>query len=132
MAIPSIVNEVCVFQKTVLRWQCLRLGRYHPVIPVILNGNVNTRRYIDYVLRPVALPILRQNHRRGNFMHQVNAPAHAARLTVNFLAANTIQVLDWPSLSQDISQIEHIWDKLGRRIRARRQLTLATCCNLRF
>ena len=30
---------------------------------VILNGNVNARRYIDNVLRPVALPFLRQNYR---------------------------------------------------------------------
>ena len=31
---------------------------------VILSGNVNARRYIDNVLRPVALPFLRQNYRR--------------------------------------------------------------------
>ena len=28
-----------------------------------------------------------------------NAQAHTARLTVNFLAANKILVLDWPPLS---------------------------------
>ena len=37
---------------------------------VILNGNVNARRYIDNVLHPVALPFLRQNYRRGNFIYQ--------------------------------------------------------------
>ena len=66
-------------------------------------------------------------------MHQlVNALALTARHTVNFLAANRIQVIDGPSVSPDISQIELIWDKLGRRIRARRQLTLAINCKLRF
>ena len=91
---------------------------------VILNGNVNARRYIDNVLRPVALPFLRQNYRRGNFIYQHdNAPAHtcSARLTVNFLATNRIPVLDWPSLSPDMSPIEHSWDGLARRISARRQ-----------
>ena len=89
---------------------------------VILNGNVNARRYIDNVLRPVALPFLHQNHRRGNFFYQHdNAPAHTARLTVNFLAANRVQVFDWPLLSPDKSPIEHLWDELDRRVRARRQ-----------
>ena len=49
------------------------------------------------------------------------APAHTARLTVNFLAANRVQVLDWPPLSSDMSLIEFLWDELDRRIRARRQ-----------
>ena len=89
---------------------------------VILNGNVNARRYIDNVLRPVALPFLHQNHRRGNFIYQHdNAPAHTARLTVNFLAANRVQVLDWPPLSPDMSPIEHLWDELDRRVSVRRQ-----------
>ena len=89
---------------------------------VILNGNVNARRYIDNVLHPVALPFLRQNYRRGNFIYQYdNAPAHSARLTVNFLATNRIPVLDWPSLSPDMSPIEHAWDELARRISARHQ-----------
>ena len=35
-----------------------------------------------------------------------NAPAHTARLTVNFQAANIILVLDRPPLSQDMSAIE--------------------------
>ena len=75
---------------------------------VILNGNVNARRYIDNVLRPVALLFLRQNYRRGNFIYQHdNALAHGARLTVNFLATYRIPVLDWRSLSPDMSSIEY-------------------------
>ena len=35
-----------------------------------------------------------------------NVPAHTARLTVNFLAANRILGLDLPPLSQDMSPIE--------------------------
>ena len=50
-----------------------------------------------------------------------NVPAHTGRLTVNFLAADRIQVFDWPPLSPDMSPMEHIWDEQGRRIRARRQ-----------
>ena len=74
---------------------------------------------MDNVLCPVALPFLHQNQRRRNFMYQYdNAPAHTARLTVNVLAANRVQVLDWPPLSPDMSPIEHFWDELDRRVRA--------------
>lgn len=89
----------------------------------ILNVNVNARRYIDNVLRLVALPFLRQNYRRGKFIYQHdNTQAHSARLTVSFLATNRISlVLDWPSLSPDMSPIEHGWDELARRISVPRQ-----------
>ena len=28
-----------------------------------------------------------------------------------------VEVLDWPSRSADLNQIEHIWDELGHRVR---------------
>ena len=70
---------------------------------VFLNVNVNARRYIDNVLRPLALPFLRQTH-----TNMTMPQAHIAHLTVNFLAANRIQVLEWPPLSLDMCPIEHI------------------------
>lgn len=38
--------------------------------------------------------------------HHDNAPAHAVRLTVNFLVVNRILVLDWPPLSSNMPPIE--------------------------
>ena len=71
------------------------------------NFNTSSRRYIDSVLRPVALSSLRQNQKRANFIDQHdNAPAYTARLTVNFQVANIIFVLDRPPLSQDMSVIK--------------------------
>ena len=86
---------------------------------VILNGNVNARRYIDNVLL-VALPFLRQNYRRGNFIYQHdNAPAHSVRLTVNFLATNRTRtvfseenVCSPTSLNRHIVKIDRICNKL--------------------
>ena len=68
---------------------------------------MSSSRYIDSVLRPVALSCLRQNQRKANFIYQHdNAPAYTARFNVNFLAENIILVLDRLPLSQDMSAIE--------------------------
>ena len=50
---------------------------------VILNGNVNARRYIDNVLRPVVLPFffyIKTIEEETMYQHD-NAPAHTAHLT---------------------------------------------------
>ena len=68
---------------------------------------MSSRRYIDSVLRDVALSSLRQNQKRANFIDQHdNGPAHTARLTVNFQVVKLIFVLDRPPLFQDMSAIK--------------------------
>ena len=68
---------------------------------------MSSRHPIDSVLRPVALSSLRQNQKRANFIDQHdNAPAHTARLNVNFQVVYIIFVLDRPPLSQDMSAIK--------------------------
>ena len=71
------------------------------------NYNTSSRRYIDSVLRPVALSSLRQNQKRANSKDQYdNAPAGTARPTVEFQVANIIFVLDRPPLSRDMSAMK--------------------------
>ena len=61
----------------------------------------------DSIQRPVALSSLLQNQRTANFIDQHdNAPAHTARLTVNFQAPNIILMRVRPPLSRDMSAIE--------------------------
>ena len=51
-------------------------------------------------------------------MHD-NARPHVARICRQFLHRNSVYVLPWPAMSPDMNPIEHIWDYLGRKFRAR-------------
>ena len=84
---------------------------------VVCNGNLNTRRYIDQILRPHVVPIFRQ--RQGlTFMHD-NARPHTAIVTRQFLHQNNVPVLQWPACFPDCNPIEHMWDELDSRLRQR-------------
>ena len=81
------------------------------------QGNLNAQGYINQILQPEALPFL-QRHGPAILMHD-NARPHVVRICRQFLNRNNINVLPWPAVSPDMNQIEHIWDYLGRKVRAR-------------
>ena len=41
-------------------------------------------------------------------LQQDNARPHTARATTQFLTANNVNVMEWSSMSPDLSPIEHI------------------------
>ena len=64
----------------------------------------------------MVIPFFQRHFRGGGILQQDGARPHTARLTMNFLAQNGINVLDWPAMSPDMSPIEHVWDDLKRRV----------------
>ena len=85
---------------------------------VTVDGNLNAQAYRDEILTPHVLPFMQEN--AGMTFQQDNARPHVARVNMAFLDQHNINVLPWPSLSPDLSPIEHVWDQLGRQVRRRR------------
>ena len=104
---------------SVMIWGAIALN--HLVGPVFFRnvgpgrGNgITAQRYINQVLRPVAVPYIQQ-HNNLVLQHD-NARAHSARQTVAFLQQNNIRVVPWPALSPDLNPIEHFWDHIQREL----------------
>ena len=90
---------------------------------VTVNGTLNAQKYRDDILAPVVLPFM-QAANGVTILQQDNARPRTARATTQFLTANNVNVMEWPSMSPDLSPIEHIWDKLDRRVHARLDLSV--------
>ena len=85
---------------------------------VTVNGTLNAQKYRDNILSPVVLPFMQAGN-GVTLLQQDNARPHIACATRQFLTANNMNVMEWPSMSPDLFPIEHIWDVLDRRVRAR-------------
>ena len=84
---------------------------------IVVQGNLNTQGYITKILQPEAVPFF-QRYEPAILMHD-NAKPHVARIYRQFPNRNNVNVLPWPAVSPDMNPIEHIWDYLGKNVRAR-------------
>ena len=78
----------------------------------VVRGNLNAQDYINQILQSEAVPFL-QRHGPAIWMHD-NARPHVVRICRQFLNRNNVNVLPL-----DMNPIEHIWDYLGGKVRAR-------------
>ena len=102
-------SDACVVERdrfgggSVMVWGGIAHGVKSQLI--IVAGNMTAVRYMDEILRPVAVPLVQQ---RNLILQQDNARPHVARVCQDFLANNNIAPLAWPPYSPDLTPIEHV------------------------
>ena len=114
--ILMIVLNVVMLTVAVMIWA--GINSRHKIDLVFINGRLTGVRYRDEILTRHVVPFIR---RHGGVFQQDNARPHVARVCIDFLQRQNIDVLPRPALSADMSPIEHLWNMLGRRVRQRRQ-----------
>ena len=87
---------------------------HHKPNIVLIKGKLTAARYQHKVLDTEVIPFVR-NHRGMQLLHH-GAPAHLERVTIAYLNANNVNVVDFPPNSPDFNIIENIWDKLNRGV----------------
>ncbi len=95
-------------------WACFQSNGDREIF--FYNGRLNANDYIN-ILENKLIPMIKR--KRGKYrpvFQQDNAPCHKAKITLEFLKKNSIEVLDWPPYSPDINPIENVWSLIKKDI----------------
>ena len=93
------------------------VSQHHRTELVVITGNFNAVRHREDILFPHVVTFL-QAHPDMTLQHD-NATGHTAHSVHDFLQDRNVSVLPWPAKSPYLNPIEHAWDLLDRRVRAR-------------
>uniref|UniRef100_A0AAZ3PK32 Tc1-like transposase DDE domain-containing protein n=1 Tax=Oncorhynchus tshawytscha TaxID=74940 RepID=A0AAZ3PK32_ONCTS len=88
----------------------------HSIIVLSLLS-LHAVRYREDIILPHVVPFLQANI--DMTLQRDNAISHTAHSVCDFLHDRNVSVLPWPAKRPDLNPIEHVWDLLDRRVRAR-------------
>lgn len=107
-------------QDGIMVWGCFTKDSLGPLIR--LDGKITSKGYIN-ILNDHLLPYMDTFENKENFVFQDdNAPVHTAKVVKKWKEEKNLTCLPWPAQSPDLNPIEHLWDALEKKIRARKPL----------
>lgn len=88
-----------------------------PIPPPALTAE----RYVHDILEQYVVPFAHDIRPDFVLMHD-NARPHSAALVTDYLINEGITTMEWPAKSPDLNPIEHFWDVVKRKVRARNEV----------
>jgi hypothetical protein len=126
----SCAQEVDIFNGgSVMMWAAISNDRKTDIVHV--PGNLTAVRYRDEILQPHLMHVI---DRQRELFQQDNARPHTARVTMDYLEQNNINVLPWPSnrrtwIPLNTYGISWINVCASDNLHLRPSINSAKCCN---